>query len=127
MTGFKQIIADDWAPGPFRSVAAIRATMAELVSIYGFEPDRIEEDGLGWVQYVLLELRDGTRFILEWGEQGPTTDVTVSVDARDPAYGATLQKLLSVLKLDQSVVVGQLQDGHYDGLLERQSQLGVPK
>ena len=125
MTGFKQIYIEDWKPGPFHPIAALSTTMAELCSMHGFEPECVEEDGLGVVSYVFLELADGTRFILEWGELGPSTNVTISADVRDPAYAATMKKLLSALMLDTSAVIHQCDDGFYDEGHERQRAMGL--
>lgn len=124
MTGCRQVSKADWVPGPYHQIAVLGTTMAELCAKHGVEPERVQEDGLGWVQYVGLELEDGTRFLLDWGELAPSTNITVSADVRDPAYGAAMKKLLLALGLVLSVVVFQHEDGSYDDLLQRQRQGG---
>ena len=121
---FQQILMANWEPGPYHQVASLSTTMAELCATHGFVPDRIEVDGLGVVQFVGLALADSTRFLLEWGEEAPSTDVIVSTDARDPAYDAAMKKLLCALGLEPSVVVFQHEDGSYDELLQRQREAG---
>lgn len=116
--GLRQIPAKDWAPGRYLHIAFISPTMESLATKHGFKVERHIEDGIGWVSYVFLELGDGTRFILEWAEQGKSGEVVVNASIADKPYGKALNKLLAALGLDRSVVLWQSEEDAYDELIE---------
>jgi hypothetical protein len=114
----QQLSFDEWEPGPFCDIAIINRTIESLVSEHGFSPERVVEDGLGWVSYIPLQVGDGTRFMLFWGEAGNPEQVSVFADITDRPYSAAIDKLLAALGLDRSVVLWLSDDDGYIHLLE---------
>jgi len=94
---FRQLAAEVWVPGYFSDIAIISQTMESLATEHGFTPERVVEDGLGWVSFIPLQLDDGRRFILEWYDHGKPEVTYVRADITDRPYSAALDKLLSAL------------------------------
>jgi hypothetical protein len=121
-TGIRQVLTEDWQPGPFCDIAIIGTTMEPLTTKHGFTPEQVVEDGIGCVSDILMKLEDGTRFVLRWHKAGNPDQASVYADITDRPYSAAIDKLLAALELDRSVVLWLSDDDGYIHQLNRMEQ-----
>ena len=122
----RQLTFNEWKPGPFCDIAIINLTIEALAKEHAFAPERVVEDGLGWVSYVPLELDDGTRFLLDWAEGGTPEQMIVKADITDRPYTAAIDKLLSALDLERSAVLWLSADDGYQHQIDGLKREGRP-
>jgi len=123
----RQLSEDQWQPGPFYEIAIINRTIESLESEHGFARERVVEDGLGWMSFIRLQIGEGTRFLLSWGEAGSPKQVYVHADVTNRPYVAALDKLLSALGLDRSNVLWLSDDDGYQHQIDRLKREGKLK